>query len=175
MHIFSTYDYCDMYHLQNKKFNARFNKFILLHLYYAECDFLRNIILWNAHRNFIEIIQEVRANGREVKTKDHRFPCVVPNAAYRETAVHYFLMSNKAISMCPDQGPQVLTRVISPGSPACATSSSERRTLLSLFSFLRHFPSRPPLRRTTARSRDYSAPPETRDAGCCERARARVD
>lgn len=41
------------------------------------------------------------------------------------TAVHYFLMSNKAISMCPDQGPRVLTRVISPGSPACATSSSE--------------------------------------------------
>lgn len=34
-------------------------------------------------------------------------------------------MSNKAISMCPDQGPRVLTRVISPGSPACATSSSE--------------------------------------------------
>lgn len=41
------------------------------------------------------------------------------------TAVHYFLMSNKAISMCPDQGPRVLTRVISPGSLACATSSSE--------------------------------------------------
>lgn len=34
-------------------------------------------------------------------------------------------MSNKAISMCLDQGPRVLTQVISPGSPACATSSSE--------------------------------------------------
>lgn len=71
--------------------------------------------------------------GREVRTKDLWFPRGVPaqRRSYRGTAVHYFLMSNKAISMCPDQGPQVLTRVISPGSPACATSSSERRTLLS--------------------------------------------
>lgn len=88
-----------------------------------------------AHQNFIGIIEEmtVRENGRgEMKTEDHWFPRVVPSTPNQETAVHYFLMSNKAISMCPDQGPQVLTRVISPGSPACATSSSERRTLLSL-------------------------------------------
>lgn len=52
--------------------------------------------------------------------------------SYRGTAVHYFLMSNKAISMCPDQGPQLLTRVISPGSPACATSSSEADPPLAL-------------------------------------------
>lgn len=64
--------------------------------------------------------------------KDLWFPRgVLARRQYRGTAVHYFLMSNKAISMCPDQGPQVLTRVISPRSPACATSSSARRTLLS--------------------------------------------
>lgn len=68
-----------------------------------------------------------------MRTKDLWFPRGVParRRSNRGTAVHYFLMSNKAISMCPDQGPQVLTRVISPGSPACATSSSERQTLLS--------------------------------------------
>lgn len=38
----------------------------------------------------------------------------------------------------------------------------------SLCSFLRHFPPPPPLvPDTMARSRDYSAPPETRDVGCC--------
>lgn len=71
--------------------------------------------------------------GRDVRTKDYWFSrgVLARQWSYQRTAVHYFLMSNKAISMCPDQGPQVLTRVISPGSPACATSSSERRTLLS--------------------------------------------
>lgn len=55
-----------------------------------------------------------------------RFPRGVPRVRWPwNRAVHYFSMSNKAISMCPDQGPRVLTRVISPGSPACATSSSE--------------------------------------------------
>lgn len=69
----------------------------------------------------------------ELRAKDLRFPRGLPvrRRSCGGTVVHYFLMSNKAISMCPDQGPQVLTRVISPGSPACATSSSERRTLLS--------------------------------------------
>lgn len=75
-----------------------------------------------------------------------RFLAGFPHARRRcggRTAVHYFLMSNKAISMCPDQGPQVLTRVISPGSPACATSSSEADP--PLFSFLRRLPPPPPL------------------------------
>lgn len=55
-----------------------------------------------------------------------RFPRGVPRVRWPwNRAVHYFSMSNKAISMCPDQGPRVLTRVISPGSPVCATSSSE--------------------------------------------------
>lgn len=114
--------------------------------------------------------------GYEVRTKDLWFPRGVPARRWscRGTAVHYFLMSNKAISMCPDQGPQVLTRVISPGSPACATSSSERRTLLSS-PFSTTFPSRRPSRRTMARSRDYSAPSETRGARCCGRVRARID
>lgn len=95
--------------------------------------FRENAISWDA-REFIGIVEGARSEkGCEVRTKDLWFPRGVParRRSYRGTAVHYFLMSNKAISMCPDQGPQVLTRVISLGSPACATSSSERRTLLS--------------------------------------------
>lgn len=125
------YDYYNMYICRIKNLAHVLNVYI-----YTGQDVVifEKMSFYGMHRNFIGMIEEtaVRENGREVKTKDHWFPRVVPNAAYRGTAVHYFLMSNKAISMCPDQGPQVLTRVISPGSPACATSSSERRTLLSV-------------------------------------------
>lgn len=111
--------------------------------------------------------------GCEVRMKDLWFPrgVLARRRSYRGTAVHYFLMSNKAISMCPDQGPQVLTRVISPRSPACATSSSERRTLLSS-PFSATFRPVTPSCRTMARSRDYSAPSETRDARYRERVRS---
>lgn len=114
--------------------------------------------------------------GCEVRMKDLWFPrgVLARRRSYRGTAVHYFLMSNKAISMCPDQGPQVLTRVISPRSPACATSSSERRTFLSS-PFSATFCPVTPSCRTMVRSRDYSAPSETRDARCRERVRARFD
>lgn len=116
----------------NKEFSACSNVYTCIE---RDVMILReNAMSWKASK-LIGIIEEttLRENGRgQMKTEDHWFPRLVPSTAYQETAVHYFLMSNKAISMCPDQGPQVLTRVISPGSPACATSSSERRTLLSL-------------------------------------------
>lgn len=130
----------------------------------------RERIYRNSRRNSRE------EKGREARTKDLWFPRGVParRRSYRGTAVHYFLMSNKAISMCPDQGPQVLTRVISPGSPACATSSSERQTLLSS-PFSATFR---PVAPHAGRWRDHvttPAPPETRDARCYRRARAQID
>lgn len=102
--------------------------------------------------------------GREGLWFPRGFPAQQP---YR--AVHYFLMSNKAISMCPDQGPQVLTRVISPESPACATSSSEKGGPSSL---LLSLPLSVPCAGRWRSHVTILHPPETRDARCGGRARA---
>lgn len=101
-------------------------------IYMRSTRFREYAISWNA-RKFIEIVEGAERKDVRWGWRTSGFLAGFPprRRSYRGTAVHYFLMSNKAISMCPDQGPQVLTRVISPRSPACATSSSERRTLLS--------------------------------------------
>jgi len=91
-----------------------------------------------------------------------------------ETVVHYFLMSNKAISMCPDQGPQVLTPSNLAGVPGvCDIFIREANP--PLFSFLRRLPLPPPLARAGRRRGHVTAlhPRETRDAGYAAEERKR--
>lgn len=93
-----------------------------------------------------------------------RFPRGVPRVRWPwNRAVHYFSMSNKAISMCPDQGPRVLTRVISPGSPACATSSSETDPPPLLLPPLSILPPLLPGRHSAHHVTILSPPPPPRD------------
>jgi len=83
-------------------------------------------------------------------------------------------MSNKAISMCPDQGPQVLTPSNLAGVPGvCDIFIREANP--PLLSFLRHFPFPPPLVPAGRRRGHVTAlhPRETRDAGYATEERER--
>lgn len=110
----------------------------------------------------------IRRDKRESESKrargGFRFPRGVPRVRWPwNRAVHYFSMSNKAISMCPDQGPRVLTRVISPGSPACATSSSETDPPPLLLPPLSILPPLLPGRHSAHHVTILSPPPPPRD------------